>query len=75
MMKKRFKNISFTPPIPVLEDHMNNIADWIYNECGRFSPENLQAYLNEFHFRFNHPNNNWKNFDSLIRVMANNNLL
>lgn len=75
MMKKRFKNITFMPPITVLEDHMNNIVDWIYNECGRFSPGNLQGYLNEFHFRFNYPNNNWKNFDSLIRVMVNNDLL
>ena len=73
MMKKRFKNINFMPPIPVLEDHINNIADWIYNECGRFSPDNLQGYLDEFNFRFNHPNYNWRNFDSLIRVMANNN--
>ncbi len=70
MMMRKYKNISFFAGITILTKHLENIREWVKEECGHFSNDNLQGFLDEFHFRFNRQRNDWRNFDSLIRIMA-----
>lgn len=70
VMMKRYKKITFSSRIPILHKHLEQIREWMNNECGHFSSGNMQSYLDEFHFHFNRHRNDNRNFDSLIRIMA-----
>lgn len=70
VMMRKYKNISFSSRVPILYEHLEQIREWINKECGHFSKDNLQSYLDEFNFHFNRQQNNMRNFYSLIRIMA-----
>jgi len=75
-LNKRYKNLRQLPfddrkNFPELLNHFTNIKKWLQgNDYRRCSDEQLQGYLDEYHFRFNRRKKKGTIFDTLICRMV-----
>lgn len=76
-LKKQYPKLEQIPSasgngFPDIHIHIMNLKGWLRGIHHHCSEENLQGYLDEYHFRFNRRNNEEVLFNTLIKRMVNN---
>ncbi|MCP4553402.1 MAG: transposase [Bacteroidetes bacterium] len=79
-MKKDYPNLTQTPSgsgkdFHDLHIHIMNLKGWLRGVHHHCSDEHLQAYLNEYHFRYNRRNSEGVLFNTLIKRMVKNDII
>ena len=69
-LQREHKLLTMVREMKLLNEHFNMLRRSLLSENHSYSFEHLQGYLDEYHFRFNHQQNNHRNFDMIMRMMV-----
>ena len=69
-LHREHKLITMVRDMKLLDEYFSTLRRSFFSENHSYSFDHLQGYLDEYHFRFNHPQNTHRNFDIIIRMMV-----